>query len=172
MSELGSGRPDPAAVADRVVAKLAAEGFEREQADIAGLQATVARTSAFKLRRLATRLHVFVPVATVASALAAPLAHAFSAASVAWAKARKPGLPIGLQTGVATVPVLVSPVVEEDARIWAERPQPKDFGAFSRPVLIDTTRMQLHTYEGRMVWGAVYSGYLNGLVRTIGAALR
>jgi len=143
-----------------------------ENATLAGFPCSVARTAEFRWQWFATRLHVFVFVATVEQDVGVQLAQGFTKAGVDYAKANKRGLPIGLQTGVATISMLVSSNIDQQARSWVEQRPPRDFGAFATPVLVNSATGERHTYTGRIVWGASYTRFLRELVNeSVDAAL-
>jgi hypothetical protein len=79
--------------------------------------------------------------------------------SIEYAKQAKGGLR-GLQTGVAALPVLVSSDVSPDARAAVESRPLKGFAAHTLPAIVDLDARQIHRYNGRIVWGGIYSAWL------------
>ncbi len=156
---------DERGTADRIVGWFAQREYQMENASLAGVPSSVARTAEFRWKWFATRLHVFVFVAPVKQAVDMELARGFAEASVEYAKSNKEGLPIGLQTGVAAIPVLVSPAIQEQARSWAEQRPARYFGAFCTPVLVNGVTGERSMYTGTILWGASYARFLRELVK-------
>lgn len=155
---------DERATAERVVNWFAQRDFEIENASVVGIPCSVARTAEFRWKWFATRLHVFVFVAPVEQAVGVELAQSFTKAGVEYAKSNKKGLPIGMQTGVAAIPILVSSTIDQEARSWAAQRPPRDFGAVTTPVLVNSAIRERSTYTGKMFWGASYARFLRELV--------
>ena len=161
---------DERATAEHIVNWFAQRNFEIENASVVGIPCSVARTAEFRWKWFATRLHVFVFVAPVEQAVGVELAQSFTEAGVEYAKSNKKGLPVGFQTGVAAIPILVSSNIDQRARSWAEQRPPRYFGAFATPVLVNSATRERSTYTGRILWGASYARFLRELVEeSVGA---
>lgn len=85
---------------------------------------------------------------------------AFNSQVLTYAKKNKGGLPVGLQTGVAAFPVLVSERVDPAAMAWAEQQQRNRFACFARPVVVDSAQRYVGFYRGKPALGRVYASHL------------
>ncbi len=128
--------------------RLEAAGFTVPTAVIHGHPALVDRRSRF--RWLVTRLHVF-GVAFEASELTEGRGQELTAAARRHAVENKRGLPRGLQTGTATIPVFITTGAEPCARSWFAKEPEHLFGALRLPVLVEDE--QLSYFRGRMTPG-------------------
>jgi hypothetical protein len=139
-------------------ARLGADGCETRDENWSGSTVLVGYRSDFRLTWLASNLHLYTIVAPAASVTAAAI-EGFTNACLDYAIARK-GQLRGLQSGVAVLPALVSPAVDDAAIAWAALTQRMRFAAFARPVVVDTTRGTVGCFRGRTAIGAIYSGHL------------
>jgi hypothetical protein len=146
-----------------IEASLAAGGFNMTRDSVGGRQAVIGRTSAFRLRWMATKLHTFVLAAVFEGATARPdKLDRFLEESSDYARTMKGGLPRGLQTGTAAVVVAVAESAGE-AGDWAVKPHGRKFAALTYPVLVDVARRTV-TSPARMVIGAVYVPWFRQVV--------
>jgi hypothetical protein len=149
--------------------RLEEAGYETSTISLDGLTALVGRRSDFRLRWFGTRLHTFVFVAAFGHPPREELDR-FAAAASKFAIENKGGLPRGLQTGTAAVPVAVVDQVRPEIAEWAGRTFRK-FAAIGYPVLVETSTGRVHR-PGRMVAGAVYDAHLRGIAdKIVGGAL-
>lgn len=152
-----------AEVLGRIEASLAGAGFKMVRDSVGGRQAVIGRTSAFRLRWMATRLHTFVLAAVFEGGTARPdKLDRFLDESSQYAKTMKGGLPRGLQTGTAAIAVAVAES-GHDAGDWAVKPHGRSFAALTYPVLVDVGRRSV-TSPPRMVVGAVYVPWFRQVV--------
>jgi hypothetical protein len=138
--------------------RMVADGQVVSEVQLPSGPAIVGYLSRFRLAWFATKLHLFVAVAAVDSGTA-PLLSGLTRESVDYAKVTKGSLR-GLHTGVAVMPILVCRTVPADLAAAARAKPGKEFAAFNLPAVIDTTNGLVHTYRGRIVWGAVYASWL------------
>jgi hypothetical protein len=66
----------------------------------------------------------------------------------------------GLQTGVATIPVLVGQSVDVSGETFARRQLIKRFSAFGWPVAVDLSARRVYGHEGRVYLGGLYAGWM------------
>lgn len=163
----------PQEVIDRIGQSTAAAGFQTSREILLGNDVLVARTSQFRWRWFATKLHTFLVAMTFPPGTASPdQLDGFLQAAAEYAKANKGGLPGGLQTGTAVLVTAVTEGADATAREWANAPHGRKFAVLPFPVLVDAAADQLVRPQ-RMILGGVYSGYLKGLVdQHVGGALR
>jgi hypothetical protein len=128
------------------------------------------RRADFKARWMFTRLHTFVIFGYIRQATREEMI-GFPSAALAAASAAKGGLPSGLQTGVAALPVLVADTATDEARGIARRRPDKDFGAMKLPMLVDLSQPAAYTFTGGMVWGLAYAGFLKKQQQTVAGPL-
>ena len=137
---------------------------------VGGRDVVVLRRADFRARWVLTRLHTMVLLADADAVDVADL-ESFADDAKRWAKRNKGGLPRGLQTGIAVLPVLVADAATPAAVSFAERRPDKDFAAVALPMLVDTGTGRLHAYSGQIIWGAVYRMFLGEQQRVIAAGL-
>jgi hypothetical protein len=149
---------DSAEYATSVAARLTADGFEVSRVDLPAGHAVVGYRSEFRLRWMATKLHALVVVVPLPEVTAEAVG-VVTEQAVDYAKRTK-GQLRGLQTGVAALPVLVSSRVHEDAVAAVEARPSKHWAAFVLPTVVDLGAGAVHRYDGRLVWGGVYSAWI------------
>ena len=143
-----------------VGSRLAAAGYAVEQVALPGAPAVVGRRKLFRVRWFLTQLKVSVVVATVDNVTPDGWQR-FANDAFEVAHAIKGGLPTGIQSGIASVPVLAAAHVDPYAAGLArERPRVEWFTGVAMPALVDLTTGQVHQYEGSIVVGAVYAPFL------------
>jgi len=145
---------------DAALTRLQVEGYKAVEVDQTVLPgARAVRRSDFRLRWFLTRLHTFVVFIVVDRATEADLS-AIADLTAKWAKSVKGGLPIGFQTGVAVIPVLVSSSVDDAARESALAKPRKRFATMTFPMIIDPARSLVATYNRTVSWGTAYMDFL------------
>ncbi|HEY9439180.1 MAG TPA: levansucrase [Streptomyces sp.] len=125
----------------------------------AGTPVLIGRRADFRLRWMATKLHLFTVVAAVPQITPALIA-THTTNVLMYARNNKGGLPVGLQTGIAAFPVLVSDRVDPAAMAWAEERQRNEFACMARPVVVDATQQYVGYYRGKPVLGRGYASHL------------
>jgi hypothetical protein len=138
--------------------RMASDGSAVSQVLLPIGPAVVGYQSQFRLRWIATKLHCFTVVIPVADATGETVRQA-TEQSIDYAKQTKGSLR-GLQSGVAAIPVLVTPRATPDAVAAAESPPSKGWAAIVLPVIVDLTSGRIHSYRGRIVWGHIYAAWL------------
>jgi hypothetical protein len=139
-------------------------GMNPSQQLLNGAPVLVARTSEFRWRWLATRMHTFIIAAAFPTGTTTTdQLDGFLRAATEYAKANKGGLPRGLQTGVAAIVVAVAESADHPAYGWASKPHGRQFAALPFPVLADTSTGQV-AMPRRMVLGGIYKAYFQSLV--------
>ncbi|AXG76481.1 levansucrase [Streptomyces paludis] len=139
--------------------RLAADGCAPRQDNWGGAPVLVGRRADFRLRWMATRLHLFTIAAAVPHIDFQTIA-TFTNQSLQYARKNKGGLPVGLQTGVAVLPVLVSERVDPAALAWAREKQRNEFACIARPVVVDSARGEIAFFRGHPMIGGIYSSHL------------
>ncbi|MFD2690363.1 levansucrase [Streptomyces phyllanthi] len=158
-----SGPYDPSSAAPRsylsaLEARLTADGCRVWWEDWGGVPVLLGRRADFRLKWMATKLHLFTVAAAVPE-ITVPTIATFTDQVLAYAKKNKGGLPVGLQTGVGTFPTLVSDRVDPAAVHWAEAQQRAKFACMARPVVVDSARQYVGTYRGKPFIGRAYASY-------------
>ena len=143
---------------DDSVKRLVSAGYREQYPDDEGFVAGVRRAD-FEVKWALTRLHTFVLFGCVEHATADSIRE-FTALSNRWATQAKGGLPRGLQTGVAVIPVLVCTSADEGALAEARRRPDKHFAAAEFPLLADLSQGRYVTYSGGIIWGEIYQDFL------------
>jgi hypothetical protein len=150
----GDSRPDVEAAG----AQMAADGSEVSRIQLSIGPAVVGYRAQFKLRWFATKLHALTVVVAVPAATLDVVTDV-TQQSIDYAKQAKGNLR-GLQTGVAALPVVVSSAVSPEARSAVETSPSKRFAAQTLPAIVDLSSGQMYRYDGRLLWGGIYSAWL------------
>jgi hypothetical protein len=159
---------DPVA---EIGAALAGAGYTTSNATLDGSPVLVARTTVFRWRWFATRLHTFVVVAQFEPAPDGAELDRFLELASRYGAANKDGLPAGLQTGTAAIAVAVVDHATAASTAWAARVRGRGFASIPYPVLANLETATVE-HPGRMVLGAVYGSYLAGIAdRLVAPAL-
>lgn len=132
--------------------------------DICGRTALVARSSKFRWRWMATRLHTFLIAAAFGAGEATP-EHMddFLEAARDYAKATKGGTPLG-QTRTAAVAVVVTDGTRAERDEWALQTHGTEINALAYPVLVDIARGTV-SHPKRLILGGAYSSHLRNVVQ-------
>jgi hypothetical protein len=148
---------------ERIAWSTGQAGMNPSQQLLQGSPVLVARTSEFRWRWFATRIHAFLIAAPFSAGTAtADRLDGFLRAATEYAKANKGGLPRGLQTGVAVIVVAVAESADRAAYEWASSVHGRNFAALPFPVLADASAGQV-VMPRRMVLGGIYKAYFQGL---------
>jgi hypothetical protein len=139
-------------------ARMAADGCEVRTEDWHGTPVLVGYRADFRLRWMATKLHLMTVVAP-ASAVTQHDMETFTNTAFDYAQAQK-GQLRGLQSGVAVFPALVGTQVDPAAMAWAGQKQLVRFGSVARPVAVDVSAGAVGCFRGMAALGFVYSGHL------------
>ncbi|MDX6233809.1 MAG: hypothetical protein QOH68_2881 [Nocardioidaceae bacterium] len=152
---------------DASISRLQAAGYKAVDVDQAVLPgARAVRRSDFRIRWFLTRLHTFVVFFAIDHPTEADVS-AVADLAARWAKSVKGGLPIGFQTGVAVIPVIVSSGADE-AMLQAALAKPrKRFSTMVFPMIADPVRLLLATYNRTVAWGIAYMDFLADQQRII-----
>jgi len=166
----------PAASASELVARIesafAAGGLQPARVTIAGIDAVVGGTSEFRWLWIAATLNSFLYVAAFQPGSAASgVLDSYLAAACEDAIHRE-GANWGFQPAVAPITIAVIDRAAPQDEAWAARPHGRQFlggrrgpfAAITFPVLADPAGGKVVRPE-RMIIGAIYTGYLQGLVR-------
>jgi hypothetical protein len=138
--------------------RLQGDGSEVSRITLPGGTALVGYQSKFRILWLATKVHLFTVLYPTEVATDTQLA-ALSREAVSYAKATK-GTLRGLQSGVAVIPALVAESVTEQASAAAAARPKKEFAALLLPAIVDLGNGQTLSYQGPIVWGAMYASWL------------
>lgn len=141
-------------------------GFKASHTAIGDQQALVARRSEFRWGWVASRIHTFVVVFSVGG-LGPKRAQALSTEAQDFAIKHKGGLPRGLQTGTATIAVVIPDEADEDSVRWFRQEPKHRYAALLFPVLARPGSEELVYFTGRWSRGYIYRDYLFGIVRDI-----
>lgn len=155
---------------EAAAARLRANGYREVSVDLPEHNARAFRRRDFHFRWFATALHTFVLLDESPTADAAEL-RGFVNQAACWAKHAKGGLPRGLQTGVAVLPVLAVASADDGARREASRRPDKEFASVRLPMLVEVGPGVVSTYSGAMVWGMVYTDFLGEQQRLVAGEL-
>ncbi|GAB3956482.1 levansucrase [Micromonospora vulcania] len=138
--------------------RLRADGCEVKIEDWGGVPVLVGHRGDFKLRWMATKLHLFT-IAAPATLVTAAALERFSSSAMDYVLARK-GQLRGMQNGVAVFPALVSTQIEPAAAAWAQEKQQVKFAALARPVAVDAVTGTAAAFRGKPALGFIYAAHL------------
>jgi hypothetical protein len=133
-------------------------GYQVSTQPVGGALTLTGYRADFRLRWMATKLHLFVCVRAVPVVTADAL-ESFATASLAHAKATK-GAMRGAQSGVAAIAALVGDHVEDEAVTYARKELVRNFAAFAWPVAVDLSTGVRTSHRGRPTIGAIYTGWM------------
>jgi hypothetical protein len=143
---------------EEISRRLRADGAEVTTESIGDLTTLVGYRSQFRLRWMATRLHLFTVVGSVPWVTAAELER-FSNDALDYAISRK-GQFRGLQNGVAVIPVLVGERIDPDAATFATATLVRRFSAFAWPAAVDLSTQHVYQHQRDVVLGGIYAGWM------------
>ncbi|MFF5052628.1 levansucrase [Micromonospora sp. NPDC000663] len=138
--------------------RLRADGCEVRIEDWGGTPVLIGYRGDFKMRWMATKLHLFTIAAPATRVTAASL-ETFSTSAMDYVLARK-GQLRGFQNGVAVFPALVGTEIEPAAAAWAQEKQRLRFAALSRPVTVDARTGAAAAFRGNPGLGFIYAAHL------------
>ncbi len=160
---------------DAAAARLRFVGYrDVEAVSPDGRRLRALRRADFRAEWFFTRLHTLVVFDVLESGPATDdQLCCFTKLAMRWAKRAKGGLPRGLQTGIAVLPVLVAAEGTSAAsRSEARRRPQKDFSALRLPLLVDLSAGEGFTYDGPITWGLIYRNFLGEQQRVVLRELR
>ena len=143
--------------------RLKADGGKIIEQDLPPEFKLVGYRSEFRLRWVASKLHLFTVVAEVPVATSVDLDRHTDAA-LKYAVDQK-GRFRGLQNGVAAIPVLLAPVVEPNAVEFAQKRLIRKWGAFAWPALVDLISEKIYSHVGSVAIGGIYAGWMRQQIR-------
>ncbi|MBX6358224.1 MAG: levansucrase [Micromonosporaceae bacterium] len=137
-----------------------ADRCETEWVELDGERVLVGRRSDFRIRWMASRLHLFV-IAAARSSVSGPDVEQFTSAAMEYALARlrKEGVPLGWDHGSAVFATLVADQVDASA-IAATQRQRNAMACVGRPVVVDAATGRAAYYRGTPVLGLIFAGFL------------
>jgi hypothetical protein len=135
--------------------RLQNDGFELSQTTIVNMPALVATTTEFKASWFATQLNIFIVVG-VADRVEENTINSFSKSAIEFALQHYGGPRRGMQTGVVCFALLITPSIDEKAKLWVMQRPRKHFAAFEMPCLLDTSTNNLYFYQQTPIWGFIY----------------
>lgn len=138
--------------------RLRADGCEVRIEDWGGAPVLIGYRGDFKLRWMATKMHLFT-IAAPAALVTADALQSFTATAMDYVLARK-GQLRGFQNGVAVFPALVGTQIDPAASTWAQQGQQVKFAAVARPVAVDANTGTAAAYRGNPVLGVIYAAHL------------
>lgn len=144
---------------DGIASRLRAASVDVSELAFSGTRAVVGYRSEFRLRWGATRLHLFTVAVSDPEITADGLAE-FTEDVMKFAVGEK-GRFKGFQSGVAAIPVQVSPTVSASAIGAAESKITKRFAAFAWPAVVDLSTGRVHSHKGRPAWGTIYTSWMH-----------
>lgn len=153
---------DPVGYQSLVQERLVTSGYTLMSTPPWGL---VGHRKDFRLRWMATTLHLLVHVTTTAHVTADGLAQ-FTRSALDHAEAAH-GQLRGLQSGVAVIAAVVGESADEDAHAYALREIRKEMAAFAWPVLVDLNAGVRSSHAGSPVIGAVYTSWMRRQIETL-----
>jgi len=148
-----------------VQARMTANGYEVTRMEIGGLPSLVGYKSEFRLRWMATQLHLYVFVAPISYVTPEWLEH-YTRVALAYADRAK-GATRGLQSGVAAIAALAGPGADPRALTYAQRELVRMFAGFAWPVIYNTTTKALTSHTGNPFVGWVYNGWIRQQIRDV-----
>lgn len=157
---------DIRAMGDCLADSFGQAGYRPTRELIPEIGEMLARRSMFRWRWLASRLHIFVFLARIdVTEETVSRLDVFMNIANDYAIRTKGSLR-GMQKGICLIPIAVVEGPPQAAIDWARKPHGRRFAAITWPVLIDSTKGEVHSPE-KMLIGALFVGYLRTLTREI-----
>jgi hypothetical protein len=139
-------------------------GFATSDQVFLGMRVLVARTSQFRLRWMATKLHTFVVASAFPPGTATPdQLDDFMHAMMEYGRANKGGLPASSRTSIAAITVAVTESADRSAHAWTAERRGSQHAVQPFPVLVDVATGEV-THMARPLLGSFFYGYLKGIV--------
>ncbi|MCL3863113.1 hypothetical protein [Actinotalea sp. K2] len=159
---------DDAARTDHVFgaieASLAQAGWTEAQLPATEGPMVAMRTSEFRWRWVASRLHTIAVVLPLHAGETRAGLDALLGSAVTEVKRSLDGVPLGFQAGIAVILTLVGRDLDPEVRQWAAHPRLGGYAVVVHPVVVDLADGQV--LEPRRRWlGIIFHSYLRGLVR-------
>jgi len=142
--------------------RLQAEGAVVSWQSLPGGPVLVGYLPRFRLRWMATKLHLFTVVAKAEGADALSLER-FSYDALDFA-IRAKGQRRGLQVGVAAIPILAAASVDAGAIDFARNRLIRRWSAFAWPSVIDLGSGGSYFHQGRVAVGGVYAAWMRNQI--------
>jgi len=144
--------------------RLKDDGATVSESNVGSVSAVVGYRAQFRLRWLATRVHLFTVVASVPYVNVQLLQQFTNDALDFGVKER--GRFRGLQTGVGVIAALVSGSVDSEASTWATTELVDRRGAFAWPALVDLSSGRRFSHVGAVRRGGLYANWMRHQIAT------
>ena len=141
-----------------VAERLRADGAVVDRQLLAGGPVLVGYRTQFRLRWMATKLHLFTVVATADVADAPALERLSHDALEFGIHAR--GQLRGFQVGVAAIPILAARSVDAGAIAYAHDVLVRQWSAFAWPCVVDLATGRSYFHQGSVLLGGFYAGWM------------
>jgi hypothetical protein len=142
--------------------RLQAGGAAVTWQTLAGGPVIVGYQARFRLRWMATKLHLFTFVAAGPSVDARSLEQ-FANDALDFA-VRAKGRPGALQVGVAAIPILAAATVDSTAIEFAQNRLIRRWSAFAWPCVFDLGTGRSYVHEGRVTVGGLYANWMRSQI--------
>jgi hypothetical protein len=138
--------------------RMQSSGAEVSTAQLPRGPALVGVRSQFRLRWMATKLHLLTVVVAAPEVDGAGLVE-FANDALQYADDQK-GAFRGFQVGVGAVPVIVAQHADDSAVQVARDKLIRNFAKFAWPTLVDLSTGTVHSHQGRVAIGGIYAGWI------------
>jgi hypothetical protein len=125
------------------------------------------RRSDFRISWFATRVHTFAFVVEMDAIPSVAALTSVGKQARQHAIAAKGGLPRGLQTGSAAMPIVVVPEVTDEIARWASEPQPLEFAAPLFPIVVDATGARVAYRMKSQKIGIIYEKFFRSVAADV-----
>jgi len=126
------------------------------ETQINGINCSVAYIKEFRLSWMATQLNLFIIIGKTEDKIEKQTVDSFSSASFQYALKNSKGWPRGFQAAIGSVAILQGSNIDNDAKIFCEKPSRKHWSAFEIPVIYDVDKKKTIRYTNTPMWGAIY----------------
>ena len=146
--------------------RMAAKSILFSEDSISERPTAIAYVKKFKWRWFATQLNTFIVASDFGEEpITVPAIEGFLTESFQYAADHYSGWPRGLQSAVGVIGILLSQVVEEEAKRYCwQLKAGKKWAGFSVPVAIDTSANQVCYFAKNPVWGRIYYPYFKSWI--------
>ncbi len=153
----------------KITSAFKAKGLQLFETEILTVPSIVGYDKQFRWSWAATQLNTFITVTDGGDELITPeILWRHQMAAYEFAKANYTGWPRGLQSGLASISIIISKNLTADAKAYCtELKAEKRLGGFTVPVLIDGNSGEVFRFKKKPYWGRIYYGFFGKMIDSI-----
>ena len=147
--------------------RLQSKSIFLSEDSIVGRPTVIGYEKQFRWRWFATQLNTFIVAVDFGDeTITVDSIEDVLAESFEYARKNYRGWPRGFQSALASIAIVISSNIEDDAATYCRKLEAgKKWAGFSVPVAVDTRSGKIHSFEKKPMWGSIYYPYFK---QTIG----